>query len=144
MSHTCKAAVNRFEAHGPYTFDEVYKLAKRFHSDPDFTPHTLLDKTAHKFPPEELRKILDPKAKCAEKFFTVTNDWNFVHVHAGMSAEQCNVVAEVGITDDFQQELDVISLSLKTRVAIVRDLREQARRVRRGANRDLSPKRKPQ
>lgn len=144
MTDEWEVEVDAFKTRGPYTFDKIYKLAKRYKSVRDFSAPTLLDKTAHKFPPAELRKILDPEGRRAETFFDVTNNWNFVDVHAKMSDEQCQVVADVGITDDLQQELDLNSLSLETRIAIVKDLREQARRKRQTVKRDLSPKRTSQ
>lgn len=60
MSAFSHQAVDHFEAHGPYTFEEVFRLATLCVERPqdDCQVGDTLDNLLSKFPPAELQKLL--------------------------------------------------------------------------------------
>lgn len=128
--------IEKWEAEGPYTFDRLLDWVMRM-GDYDFC--TLLDRIAHKFPVDELDRVVGPRGRCPSekygRYCDATDEWNAIPSNGKFSDEQLQCLARHGqIGSPIDLSVMLVDMNPERRLSVFKAMRDH--------HRDKSPKRK--
>jgi len=145
-------ALEKFQNQGPYTLKETLRVAKMCARGEDFQVGDTLDEIAHKFSPEELRKLIhwekhlpveDHSAWCFgtggsyEKFGDGrirAEAWRLTHLDEALTDEQLDVIVTVSNStfERLLKAIDATYLSVETKRNLLTGMRIAAGEKYRG------------
>jgi hypothetical protein len=128
--------IDKWEAEGPYTFERLLDWVMRM-EDYDFC--ALLDRIAHRFPVDELDRVVGPRGRCPsekyDRYCEATDEWTAIPTNGKFSDDQLSVLAR---HNQIVTPVDVSVLLVE--MSPIR--RWQMFKLMRDHHRDRSPKRK--
>ena len=144
----CKKAYDDFDARGPFTADGIWPLIlllDKHGEKEDLQCGDILDLKAHKFPPEEFAKLLNMKRRLTAtdyaKWKRATENWKFSFLSPALTDQHLPLIAESNRFEKLVGGLDLNKLSTPTKILVLTELRNIARKEREEAERDESPER---
>ena len=135
-SMKAKQSIEEWEAQGPYTFEKLldWVVEKK---DYDFC--ALLDRIAHKFPVDELDRVVGPRGRCPsekyDRYCEATDGWTAIPTNGKFDDDQLSVLAwHNQIVTPVDVSVMLVDMNSERRLGMFKLMRDHYR--------DKSPKRK--
>lgn len=129
-------SIEEWEAQGPYTFEKFLGIVME---NFNYNFPELLDRVAHKFPVDELDRVVGPRRYCSsaqyQRYCDATDGWAAIPNNGKFSDEQLQCLArhgQIGAPVDISVML--VDMNPERRLSVFKAMRDH--------HRDRSPKRK--